>query len=211
MHEPILILDSLEQWQPEPVDDSLAPYGYIWNGTDWLYDGTPVNTIDLPPDMPNDLGLPLVGYNRVVQGGGLDWHQYWTWWRYNPKVYAGRGEHEGDWEMIQIGCVADRPILVTCSQHDGGEKREHWRVDLDKDLRPLIYVARDSHANYFAPTRDVTDIADGQGLQLALEWRPFETWTQWPGRWGNSKNSPGPLSTRRAWKAPHAWHGQARG
>jgi hypothetical protein len=137
-----------------------------------------------------------------VKGGGLVWHQFWTWWLYNPKTYAGFGAHEGDWELVQIGCADDageRPILMTCSQHSGGEKREYWRVSLDGG-RPVVYVARDSHANYFAPERDVTDVADGQGERLeAIVWQEFGAWAYWPGTWGNSENSPGPLSTRRAW------------
>jgi hypothetical protein len=210
--DPILILDSREQWRPVPVEDSLAVHGYTFAGGTWLRDGVPVDgELDLPADMA-PLELPGVTYRRTQAGGGLDWTQYWTWWPYNPKTYAGRGEHEGDWEMVQIGCVADRPVLMTCSQHDGGEKREYWRVTLDPGTkRPLVYVARDSHANYFAPSRDVTDIADGKGERLELAVREFEDWKDWPGHWGNSRNSPGPLSTRRAWKAPHAWHGQARG
>jgi hypothetical protein len=152
--------------------------------------------------------------HRAVKGGGLVWHQFWTWWLYNPKTYAGRGAHEGDWELVQLGCAddaGDRPVLVTCSQHSGGEKREFWRVSLH-EKRPKVFVARDSHANYFAPERDVTDVADGRGPVLGdIEWREFGPWASWPGRWGHSSNSPGPLSSRRAWVAPHAWHGQARG
>jgi hypothetical protein len=117
--------------------------------------------------------------------------------------------------MVQIGCIdemGDKPVLVTCSQHGGGEKREYWRVELGVAGRPAIYVARDSHANYFAAQRDVTDQVDGKGEQLLeIEWLGFGEWALWNGQWGNSSNSPGPLSTRRAWTAPHAWHGQARG
>jgi len=148
-----------------------------------------------------------------MQGGGLYWQQFWTWWPYNPKKYAGFGEHEGDWEFCQLGTVdvdGEDPILMTCSQHDGGEKREYWRCNLEHG-RPLVQVARGSHANYFEAGSDVTDQRDGKGQILDLEWHEFDTWAAWPGQWGNSSNSPGPLATRRAWMAPHAWHGQARG
>jgi hypothetical protein len=154
-----------------------------------------------------------VGYYRVKDAGSLWWHQFWTFWLFNPKKYAGFGEHEGDWEMVQFGCrdpEGNVPILASYSQHDGGEKREYWRVEL-VNTTPKVYVARDSHANYFGVHQDVTDQADGKGDALALDWRPFGAWADWPGKWGNSENSPGPLSTRRVWQAPHAWHGQARG
>ena len=214
MITPTLILDSHERWSPCAVETLLEVKATI--------NGQPLDLRNLPAaggkiDMPRDMrqpGTEHVGYHRVVHGGGLWWHQFWTWWLFNPKKYVGFGEHEGDWEMCQLGCIdesGDFPVLMTCSQHDGGEKREYWRVELLHDA-PKVYVARDSHANYFAAHQDVTDQADGKGDALdMIEWRDFDAWAEWPGKWGNSDTSPGPLSTRRAWQAPHAWHGQARG
>jgi hypothetical protein len=219
---PRLILDSREQWRPVDVDESLAQYGYTFDQRAHLWHkGTdePVDRLNLPPGMtPADFAdLPPIGYRRTVEAGGLYWAQHWLWWPYNPKNYPptkrGVGEHEGDWELVQIGFADEagtRAILATCSQHDGGEKREYWRVELDNG-QPIVYVARDSHALYFEPCRDVTDVADGKGERLELEWLELGAWAQWPGQWGNSSNSPGPLTTRRAWRAPHAWHAQARG
>ena len=58
----------------------------------------------------------------------------------------------------------------------------------------------------------MTDQADGHGETFtAIEWREFGGWADWAGKWGNSENSPGGLSARRAWQAPHAYHSQARG
>jgi hypothetical protein len=216
---PRLILDSKEQWRPVAVE-YIVDAGAKINGQQVDLYGLPEKggRIDFPRTMVQPIDSPLVGYHRVAEGGGLYWHQFWTWWLYNPKKYAGFGEHEGDWELVQIGCAdeeGDHPILVTCSQHDGGEKREFWRVQPAPDtltVSPLIYVARDSHANYFEPHQDVTDIADGSGpLLKEMEWRDFGPWANWKGKWGNSDNSPGGLAARRAWQAPHAYHGQARG
>ena len=218
MITPTLILDGSEKWMPVPIEAIVQAGAKI--------DGQPINSLDRLTggrdkriDFPHDMTQPQidpVGYHRVAQAGGLHWHQFWTWWLYNPKKYAGFGAHEGDWEMVQLGCVDEEgeyPVLMTCSQHSGGEKREFWRVQLTNNL-PAVYVAVDSHANYFAPQEDVTDRANGQGSVLdamTIEWREFGPWCEWEGRWGNSDNSPGPLTTRRAWSAPHAWHGQARG
>lgn len=214
MLAPIFVLDSHEAWSPVPVDESLGLYGYEWD-KGWKRNGKEVSRIDFPLMLPDVFfDLPVSGYHRVAVGGGLHWHQYWTWWPYNPKKYAGYGEHEGDWEMVQFGCQdpgGDHPILASYSQHDGGEKREFWRVQLDADKKPLVYVARDSHASYFEVHKDVTDQADGKGDHLDLNWLEFGSWDKWSGQWGNSANSPGPLATRRVWKAPHAWHSQARG
>jgi hypothetical protein len=217
MLTPLLVLDSREKWRPVPVETLVTVGATIAGKPIGIPDLKQLpaagGRIDLPARMTQPVA-PVVGYHRTVKGGGLIWHQFWTWWLYNPKKYAGAGAHEGDWELVQLGCVdgaGDRPILMTCSQHSGGEKREFWRVTLVEG-RPRVCVARDSHANYFAPERDVTDTADGAGVELTeIEWREFGAWATWPGHWGNSSNSPGPLSSRRAWKAPHAWHGQARG
>ena len=213
MIAPIFKLDSREAWRPCAVE-TLVQVGATVNGQPLDLDTLPVagGKIDMPKDMTQP-DVPVVGYWRAVDGGRLRWCQFWTFWLYNPKVYAGFGAHEGDWEMVQLGCSdleGDRPILMTFSQHSGGAKREYWSVELH-DGRPVVYVARDSHALYPTPMRDVTDQADGAGEQLDVYWHEFGAWSDWPGRWGNSDNSPSALSGRRAWQAPHAYHSQARG
>lgn len=218
MREPLLLLDGCEGWRPVAVEDSLERQGYYWQDRSWCTKGASTDRLDFAPEMKaSDFeDLPAVGYHRVVRGGALHWHQFWTWWPYNPKEYVGRGQHEGDWELVQYGCIdaeGEQPVLATYSQHGGGERRHYWDVELShgKQGSPLVYVARDSHANYFAPVKTVTDIGDGSGPALKPTWLPFGPWEGWMGQWGHSANSPGALSTRRYWKAPHAWHSQARG
>lgn len=216
MKTPQFIFDSQEQWLPVPVE-TLQIVGAKVKGQDItdvnrLDQGNDLR-IDFPKDMKPQKLVPPAGYHRAVLAGNLWWHQYWLFYLYNPKKYAGFGEHEGDWEMVQFGCIdedGETPILVTCSQHSGGERREFWRVELINTL-PVVYVARDSHANYFTAQSDVTDQVDGEGLSPYIEWLEFGPWKNWMGKWGNSDNSPGPLTTRRAWDAPHAYHSQARG
>ena len=219
MITPVLRLDSREQWHPCAVETILdvgariCADNEVWQQLASLGQLTDDGgRLDFPKDMTQP-DVPVVGYHRRVDGGSLWWHQFWMWWLYNPKTYAGIGAHEGDWEMVQLGCrdpEGNVPILMTFSQHSGGAKREFWSVELHNG-QPVVYVARDSHACYSTPVRDVTDQADGAYPPQAIEWREFGPWADWPGRWGNSENSPGPLSTRRAWLAPHAWHSQARG
>jgi len=170
--------------------------------------------INFPPDMKPVLRRPGIGYHRTVKQSGLFWQQFWAFWLYNPKKYVGRGAHEGDWEFVQLATTdeaGDNPVLATASQHHTGGKREVWRMVKQKG-RPVFYVARDTHANYFSPTSDVEDTADGRGFVLDdIQWRPFGKWAAWPGRWGNSDNSPqspGCQSTR--WERPAVFHGQAR-
>jgi hypothetical protein len=160
--------------------------------------------------------LGKVGYRRTVEGGGLAWVQYWLWYLYNPRKFVVTGEHEGDWEFVQVGYGGDTPVCVTTSQHKSGGSRMWWETE-EVDGRPVIYVAHESHANYFEPRkrqRVDQDEADGGGLVLeAIEWKEFGPWATWGGRWGNSTGpgdspeSPGCQGNR--WSAPHRYHGDS--
>jgi hypothetical protein len=217
MVTPIFRLSTRERWRPQPVEtvERLATIG-----------GRPVNLADLPaaggrmdfpPGMTDPADTPVVGYHRVVGAANLWWHQFWLWYLYNPWEILGVGRHEGDWEFVQLGCAdeaGERPVLLTGSQHRAGEKREFWRCEIH-DGRPVIYVARDSHANYFTPGDRGEDLADGGGAVLAdVQWRTFGDWATWPGLWGNSTGagrspeSPGRQIDR--WTLPHVFHGRAR-
>lgn len=167
--------------------------------------------------LQSDEELKQVAYRRIAEGGGMQWVQYWLWYLYNPKRFYVAGEHEGDWEFVQVGYAADVPVCMTASQHKSGGARWWWEIELEGE-RPVVYVARGSHANYFEPRLAQTefdDEADGQGLTLdALRWHELaEPWRSWPGRWGNSTGpgespeSPGCQGTR--WKAPHLYHASA--
>ena len=141
-----------------------------------------------------------------MPAANLWWHQFWTWWLYNPKEYLGFGMHEGDWEMVQIGCddqQGDNPVLMTCSQHKSGQKHEYWSgVQLEAG-RPKVYVAVGSHANYYSVHHDEVDDADGHGIRVDPQVDEFGAWATWNGQWGNSDNSPGPLPSHLSWRAPH--------
>jgi hypothetical protein len=154
-----------------------------------------------------------VGYRRTQKGGGLTWVQYWLWYVYNPKRFVVTGEHEGDWEFAQVAYAGDTPVCMTLSQHHSGGARMWWNVQ-KRDGRPLVYVARDSHANFFRPIDEIPefgDEADGKGEELDdIDWHEFGDWATWSGRWGNSNGaarspqSPGCQGDR--WNAPHRYH-----
>jgi hypothetical protein len=170
-----------------------------------------------PGAMKDPTDTPVVGYHRAVEMADLWWHQFWLWYLYNPWNVVGFGVHEGDWEFVQIASVdrdGERPVLVTASQHHGGEKRELWRCERDGD-RPVIYVALGSHANYFTPGWRGDDEADGQGTVLAeVEWRDFGAWAEWKGLWGNStgpgRSPDSPANQRERWHQPEMFHALAR-
>jgi len=200
---PIFVLDSREKWRPCGVEESLAAAGI--DPAKALVDPL---SIDFPSRLkPSE--LPLVGYWRVAWGDPLWWHQYWLWYPHNPKNYIVKGEHEGDWELVQIGTVGKTgagPVLVSCSQHQRGASNVFWRVE-QREGRPVIYVARDSHAHYFTSMTNLEDQADGKGVVLNdLTWRKFGPWATYKGLWGNSETSPPSPGRRLVWGSPQLWH-----
>jgi hypothetical protein len=221
MVTPVFVLDSREHWLPRAVETVMSVGGKIA--------GQPIDLqrlpdaevrMDFPPKMV-DPGGPVVGYHRVEhdQHNPLYWHQYWLWYLYNPKAFLGTGNHEGDWEFVQLGCAdaaGDVPVLVTASEHHTGGKREIWRCELNGSRQPVIYVALGSHANYFNAFQNLEDEADGKGVRLTeIEWREFGSWATWKGRWGNSTGpgqspqSPGCQGDR--WIRPYLYHSSSRG
>jgi hypothetical protein len=65
----------------------------------------------------------------------------------------GVNHHEGDWECVIVrvdgpltGTTALREVYY--SQHSGGEWVQATGVELSDDGRPVVYSARNSHANY---------------------------------------------------------------
>jgi hypothetical protein len=229
LFDPIFVFDSRERFLPLAAESvEAAPATLI--GSDGSrggavdLDSLPAagGRMDFPPN-PGEAEKRLrprfgdVGYRREQAGGGLTWVQYWLWYHHNPKNFLVAGEHEGDWEFAQVGYAGDTPVCMTLSQHYTGGARMWWNVQR-RSGRPLVYVALDSHANFFRPIDQIPefgDECDGKGVVLDdVEWRDFGGWADWTGRWGNSTGagrspqSPGCQGDR--WKAPHRFHTSAR-
>jgi hypothetical protein len=167
------------------------------------------------------------------------WLQYWLFYYANPRLVSEanvvEGPHEGDWEWVQIRLTDTlAPDLAAYSQHGEGQYCEWSSVDRSTE-RPNVYVALDSHANYFSdgsdpdaipptqagfPPRVDTypwDTADGGGgTLLTPDPMPIDetspSWIAWPGTWGDSESSPGGPRfqdqedpARRPWGDPSAW------
>jgi hypothetical protein len=144
------------------------------------------------------------GYANVCHGrsakdaGGARWLQYWFFYYYNHFELVwplSAGNHEGDWEMIQIRLDAnEQPDLAVYSQHKSGEARPWAEVQTSGD-QPYVYVARGSHANYYETGSHWTgtwwDQNDRHGPQLVprlVTWIFDDpAWSLWPGFWGDTK------------------------
>src|SRR4051812_35846444 len=201
---------------------------------------------DIVPAGTDTLGVPdkryrtraaalhaIAAYRNVVYGHvvvddrGATWLQYWYFYYYNDYnllgalVHAGR--HEGDWEMVQVRLGADgRPDLAVYAQHAEAQGRPWDQVEtVPGTERPVVYVARGSHAAYFEPgtqpTRVWVDHADGkrqspprQRLVAVVDGDAALRWVRWPGRWGDTPrrggiapaDSPHSPGVRAHWRDP---------
>jgi RsiW-degrading membrane proteinase PrsW (M82 family) len=96
---------------------------------------------------PEAGGPPVTAYAHVVRERGRTTIQYWLLYFYNDWF----NKHEGDWEMVQVMLGADgEPEWVVLSQHHGGTRRAWAAAPVEEGTHPAAYVARGSHANYFA-------------------------------------------------------------
>ncbi|HEX4467058.1 MAG TPA: hypothetical protein VH025_07710, partial [Solirubrobacteraceae bacterium] len=158
------------------------------------------------------------------------WLQYWLFFFYNDFELLGdalrAGLHEGDWEMVQLRLddVGETPDLALYTQHKSAGARGWYDVEKAGE-RPVVYVARGSHACYFdARTRWsglLYDHADGEGftvepaLEVAAEDDGAYAWMAWRGFWGDTKprsdgllrraesNSPRGPGGHGWWRDPH--------
>jgi hypothetical protein len=165
-------------------------------------------------------------YGRAATGSdGRIWLQYWFFYFYNDFELLGNafpvGLHEGDWECVQFrldeaGAV---PELAVYAQHKGGEAL--WWADVQKaGGRPVVYVARGSHAAYFSRGRHWEghgfDHADGEGpspeltLEVVRDEDPAYAWMRWPGLWGDTKPNPDELITAFDATSPRGPGGHAQ-
>jgi len=164
--------------------------------------------------------LTNVVYGHAVEANGRLWLQYWLWYFYNDyQLSFALGKHEGDWEMVQFRFdeQAGHPDTAVYAQHRYAEVRPWDKVETLSG-RPVVYVARGSHASYFKAgfhqTEAWYDLADGkrrmkdrQALEILGTDDP--AWTRWPGRWGDTlprqaveSNSPTGPGAKKQWTAP---------
>jgi hypothetical protein len=158
-------------------------------------------------------------YGHAVQTNGTLWLQYWFFYFYNDYHLAlNIGLHEGDWEMVQLRMHGDAPDIAVYAQHRNAEQRPWDKVTKvpNDPNRPMVYVARGSHASYFEPGFHQTevwyDLADGKRnsprctLEIVDDGSP--PWIAWPGIWGDTPTRVGGIDQPSP-RGPSA-HGQWR-
>ncbi len=170
-----------------------AEYGAA-DADDWLDES---NEYVRDAHLLEEAGYAEAAYGQAItDGSGMRWLEYWYWYYYNPKSFAGVGTHEGDWESVLVGLDANnRPLEVIFSQHESPSNCYIGDVELTEEGGPVVYVAVDSHANYrMSGSFDggvIVDYADGNGpavqpgLVILQDSPP--SWLAWPGHWGNSR------------------------
>jgi hypothetical protein len=171
-----------------------------------------------------------VVYGHVVRDSrGATWLQYWYCFLFNDYNLIGgfvkAGLHEGDWETVQLRLGVDgKPDHAVYAQHSHAEGRPWDQVETVPGTgRPVVYVARGSHASYFEPGTKWTgvwfDYADGkrqsperQRLVAVIDGDVTLRWIRWPGSWGDTKptggiapaSSPRSPGVRKHWRDPLA-------
>jgi hypothetical protein len=148
--------------------------------------------------------------HAAVDSDGDQWLQYWFFFFFNDYNLIGNflkaGLHEGDWEMVQIRLRGGAPDLAVYAQHTGAQSRDWRQIDLAPGTqRPLVYVARGSHASYFEPGTHWTghwfDHADGKRrspeltLEIVVDGDARWNWVHWPGLWGDTRRGGNPLDS----------------
>ena len=176
-HVPILVLHPAENFRPVPVDGFLADAELQRKtaaGWEKVDGPLPVGGADLRLDQrlcraiegvaasacyaqaEAAHGAAPVVYGATFRVKGRIVLQYWLWYPYNdysPTVPAGDlwQVHEGDWEAVSVILdLRGKPRSAGYSQHSAGTRRD-WAKVPKNGVRPLVYVALGSHANYFVP------------------------------------------------------------
>ena len=156
-------------------------------------------------------------YARVVpeQAGGWTF-QYWFFYYFNWHPIWPVGDHQGDWEMIQVQVDAfGTPSRAVYAQHAVGEDCPWGVVETNSAGHHVVYVARGSHASFFragfkepqAPELP-GDYADGNYPPITPAMvridSPEPSWVGWLGHWGEG-GPRGPQYQGPKWISPSYW------
>jgi len=176
-HVPVLVLHPAERVLPVPVEGFLADSDLVRRtATGWEKAAGPLPAGGSDLRLDQRLCVAVEGVastpcysaaeaahraGPVVYGAAFRTRnridlQYWLWYPWNvysPTVPPGDlwQVHEGDWEAVSVILdLKGKPLHVGTSRHSEGARREWARVK-KRGLRPVVFVALGSHANFFRP------------------------------------------------------------
>jgi hypothetical protein len=153
-------------------------------------------------------------YGRTVpEPDGRTTLQYWFFYYFNWYPLLPGGDHEGDWEMVQVELDSSGiPIRTAYAQHHDGHTCPWPLVEKTSVGAPVVYVAKGTHASYYSAGFK-SDNLDEVGGQIPVSPSvveidpPGPSWLDWPGRWGDEETgSPvGPAQKGTQWLQPATW------
>ena len=133
-----------QRWELDVADVPSQDEGRAWKA----YDGMLKERVDQPYE--------CVAYARWKDGVRGIALQYWYLYVYNDFW----NNHEADWEMVTIVLTPDgSPQRIRLSSHHGGHGLPWSEAPRDGE-RPVVRVARGSHAGYFVYRKDGHDLTD---------------------------------------------------
>jgi hypothetical protein len=174
---------------------------------------------------------PACAYGRVVEDGDFIWLQYWLWFYFRLGNMFGWRQHQGGWELMQIGLDRAKwePRVVCAKQGDGAcaagwEEVARWECPdpcHGSCTHPVANVRLFTHAIHFdaAPAASLRPRGPASAPERRLpEIRMLEGWNDWPGRWGATtisqfgfgKSPRAPAHQKRGWQSAAQFHRKAR-
>jgi hypothetical protein len=166
-------------------------------------------------------------YGHAVRDStGKLWLQYWFFYYYN-NGFLGIDDHEGDWEMVQVGLDSQQqPDQIVFAEHNYASKcaaGQYETIPGNPHGAPIVYSGLGGHASYphagtwrtDTPHNDSVDPdlssvpAVNPSMQIINNGNP--SWADWPGRWGGSGASPPGPGFHSQWTDPAGFAANAGG
>lgn len=209
---PVLKFSQGENYKPIDVSLILQPsvlnlgISDIFLNSDFAYTlsvyGNDNSSISMGTPIQN---VPTIYATAINNEQGITAISYWMFYEKDSK--PGPLGHAGDWELfIAFLDQNNTPFAGTSAAHDGKATVSWSEIEKEND-RPVLYIAKDSHATY--PHKCVNDLSacfgdyvpgDGETLstyQLKIMPRLTEidahspwAWLLFPGKVGKDWNSP---------------------
>ncbi len=175
---------------PAPIDLRQSPYSEAYidlpgEDTDALFAAYPEP--ELRPEPTIYYTVATLGDSSASSGAKPDYVSLQYYIHFYADVWGldqtGGHRHEGDWEVFQVLIDQGLPLQATTtrqwqlaqvdSEVPGGESRPWDGIEVDGELRPILYVGQGSHSLNFEPGATTyptaNDVHDGLGFWMLPE------------------------------------------